>query len=90
MEPLYRKIGRKYHQVSEWYGDPADGIWLVQGKPGCKSMRLITRIGELPDVVPLVNLELRRDEVCKVVSELRQFSSTNDIVTAVFKVLATK
>ena len=88
MEMLYKKVGRRYIPVGhEFFGFPADGIWLVSHDT--KASRHIMKIGELPDIKPLVDLEMHRDAVMEaLVNGQRSVMSMNDIVTIVFKELA--
>ena len=89
-ETLYRKVGRRYERVSEFHTNPADGVWLVE-KEG-HSKRLITRLGELPDIVPLLKLEMHRDAVVEAVRTAlaaRRYS-IQGVVDAVFVTLASR
>lgn len=56
-EVLYQKIGRKYVPAGEFHTNPAEGIWLVQKIAHGSCKRVIMRVGEIPDAVPLIQLE---------------------------------
>ena len=67
---VYRKVGRRYIPIgpleSNWF--PADGIWLVQIKPGRTSQECVLRLGELPDLYPYVQLAMDRDEIVDIIA----------------------
>lgn len=90
-EKLYLKQGRRYVPAPTlFYGWPADGIWLVDTKPGVRTQMRICRVGEVPDAVKLAAIERHRDEASTAVMEVMKAGpySAQDLVTAVFRVLA--
>lgn len=87
-EVLYRKVGRRYISAGDFYTNPAEGLWLVKKEPFSQEKYLIARLSELPDFVPLVNLEMRRKEIQKVIADNRQFSSVAHLTTAIFMELS--
>jgi hypothetical protein len=65
-DKLYRKRGGRYECVGwEWCGWPADGIWYVAD--GRSS--LIMRVGDIPDPMPLAQLERYRDLAANAMRE---------------------
>lgn len=68
-EQVYKKVGRKYVPIGYsdgWSGFPADGIWVVQTKPGSKSSECILRIGEVESLSPTTDLIVGyRDKIVK-------------------------
>ena len=72
-EQLYKKKGRKYIPIGYsdgWSGFPADGVWIVQQKDGCKSSECIMRIGEVQDLQPTCNMILGyKDEITNYLHE---------------------
>lgn len=90
-ETLYKKVGRKYEQLHVFHSEPAPGVWIVEHGENYTSKRLISRVGDLPNFVPLINLETRREAVQDAVAEVmapRVGYSIVDIVDAVFRALA--
>ena len=89
-DAVYRKIGGKYKRVPEherWLESrPVEGIWLVDKHGG---QRVMCRVGELPDAVPLACLHLRKEAACSAVVNLKGKVSASDIVDAVFKAVVT-
>ena len=70
----YKKIGAEEYKILEIGYDekpgfgsfPTDGIWLVHSKQYSKSSSLICnvkKIKELPELYPLVDLSLRKDDI---------------------------
>jgi hypothetical protein len=65
-EKLYRKRGNRYESVGwEWCGWPADGVWYV----GDGRSSLIMRVGDMPDPMPLAQLERYRDLAANAMRE---------------------
>lgn len=89
-QQLYRKIGRRYVPASEmFYGEPAEGIWLVEKSKHGSSKRLIMRVGELPDAVQLAGLERHRHELSKVIrAEMNAPYSADSVAGVVLRFLA--
>ena len=55
MEQLYRKVGKRYVSAGYNMPDLSDGIWLVQSKPGIKSISsLVYKIGDVKKPINLV------------------------------------
>lgn len=58
-QQLYKKQGRRYVPIGYsdgFTGFPADGIWLVQQKDGCKSSECILKIDEVESMRPATDL----------------------------------
>jgi hypothetical protein len=91
-ETLYRKVGRRYEPVSDFHTNPAPGVWLVEKlEYGGLSKRVIMRVGELPDAVPLIRMEraLRDRVVEDVLNAMRDRRwSIHDVIGEVFKSIA--
>lgn len=83
---IYRKIGGHYKRVGmEFRGFPANGIWIVED--GRES--LITRVGEVPDIMPMAQLKCFEDVACKALQEcLGKTLSMVDVWAHVSKAIA--
>lgn len=68
-EQVYKKVGRRYIPLGYsdgWSGFPADGIWLVQHRDGCKSSECIIQYEDLENAKPAINLILGyKDKITK-------------------------
>lgn len=79
-EKLYKKIGKRYIEVSmpERF-DMQDGIWLVQTKPGSKSMSsLYWKVGDLKrptDIVTHAGLQAMEDDLAQYMLRLGEVNS---------------
>lgn len=76
-EKLYKKIGKRYVEVSiveRFEFDMGDGIWIVQNKPGCKSISsLVWRVGDLKrpvDIVTYAGLLTLEDKLASYLTKL--------------------
>ncbi len=91
-EAIYKKVGKRYERVSEFYGEPTPGIWIVQQNTMGRSMRHIIRVGELPDAVPLLNLEAAirnkvEEDVLASMMDKKDRWNISIVVSEVFKSL---
>lgn len=58
-QQVYKKVGRKYVPIGYsdgWTGFPADGIWVVQTKPGHKSSECMLKIDEVENMRPTIDM----------------------------------
>jgi len=63
---VYVKVGRRYKKLGwEFTGFPADGVWLVHD--GHNS--LIMKVGDLPDPMPLAQLQRHKDTALKAIMD---------------------
>lgn len=87
-EQVYKKKGRKYIPIGYsdgWTGFPADGIWIVQTKPGCKSSECIMQIGELESMQPAINLILGyKDKILDFIESNSDKIMLNNVTRAEF------
>jgi hypothetical protein len=91
VDQVYIKRGRKYTPLGpyEWHGFPADGVWLVQVRPGHKSEELILKLGDLQELYPFAQMMVSKDDLVKVILGVTaKQHSVNDIAIAVIKWLA--
>ena len=74
-QQVYKKVGRKYVPIGYsdgWSGFPADGIWVVQTKPGHNSSECMMKIGEVQDMRPTLDMLIGyRDDIVKYLMENR-------------------
>lgn len=89
---FYKKVNGRYKRVPQFPSEPAEGLWIVQKHKGSTSYRqLVKRLSELPsDLVDLTKLELRRDDLSRLLLKILDGSrvmSVNDMVSEMFKVL---
>ena len=74
-QQIYKKVGRKYIPIGYsdgWSGFPADGIWVVETKPGHKSSECMLKIGEVQDMRPTIDMLIGyRDDIVKYLMENR-------------------
>lgn len=80
MEKLYRKKSNgRYESVGYNIPDISDGIWLVQSKPGIKSISsLVWKVGDLKEpvnVVDLASLHTIKDNLINWLNELQKENS---------------
>ena len=91
VDQVYYKLGRKYVPFGpqEWEGFPADGVWLVQIKPGRRSEELILKLGDMPKLYPFAQMMVSKDALIKVIGRVRNRPySDNDLATEIIKWLA--
>lgn len=95
-EQVYKKVGRKYIKLGYedgFTGFPSEGIWVVFGKPGCKSSSCIAFAGEFKaiDYSLLASLTKEKEENClKAFETARKSGASNqDTIRAIFETLLT-
>ena len=63
---VYTKQGRRYYKLGYTFeGFPANGVWLV--KDGHQN--LIMKVGDIPDPMPLAQLQLHEDAATRAIVE---------------------
>jgi len=93
VDQVYYKKGRRYIPFGpqEWEGFPADGIWLVEVKPGLRSEQLLLRIGDVPDLYPFAQMAVSRNELAIAISKrMDKPHSAQDLADVVLKWMAGK
>ena len=69
-EQCYIKVGRRYKPIDYWNGFPADGVWLVEHEQGRR--RWLMKIGDVPDLAPVLGLEAWKDKVINAWARVRE------------------
>ena len=95
-EQVYKKVGRRYIKLGysdNFTGFPAEGIWIVYERPGCKSSTCIATVGNIKpiDYSLLASLIVDKEESCLRALEEILTSSKGykrvDIVRCIFETI---
>ena len=92
-QQLFVKEGRNYRPITPtdgWNGFPMDGIWLVKSDANSKSASCILKIGDVPELFPVAQMMVSRDQLTKFLMETlsKNGISMQDLATEIIKFLA--
>jgi hypothetical protein len=96
-EQLYKKEGRKYIPIGYsdgFTGFPADGLWIVYTRPGCKSETCIAQVGKIKsiDYSLMASLIVNKEDECLKALEvlMKNPYSRSNIVETIFETILKK